>query len=391
MGFSRRLCGHRASHEAPMSTKTPNFMTLVTRPSSTGSPTLKSAGHGRVETESRMFTGSASVIFRPVTFSPTLKSLKGLGSWLVGQRASRLAPTLRKTPNAMARVTVPSTSMPTVRPPRGGSCSSSEAALAAAAMVSGRETSRSSALGSTLMMTSSSSFSPSLYSPIGFASAFNRISASFVAPMSTKTPMVSSARCTVPETVAPRTSFESGVPTSSSDFVVTVMRVPSTLNTIRSATSPLEYSSFGLLSSLVGASTSLERPASKKMPVSLTVSTVPSSRSPSATSMAMRRGETSTWPFSLFTEETLRPGMVSPFLYSLTGFSSCCVLQRASLLAPMSTQRPKFLLMFTTVPSTLSPTFKREMSKDDFIASEPPSNLVVTVTFSPSILSIRSL
>mmetsp|Transcript_42679 Transcript_42679/g.96839 ORF Transcript_42679/g.96839 Transcript_42679/m.96839 type:complete len:287 (-) Transcript_42679:738-1598(-) len=277
-GFAKRLWGPRASQEAPMSKNTPKVMTLVTRASGMASPTLKSAGVGRLETESRFFTGSASVILRPSILSPALKSPKGLGNWLAGHRASREAPMSTKTPKGMVRVTVPVTSMPALKSSRAA-CE--PPASAAAANVSGRATSRSSACGSTLMITRSVNSSPTLYSEAAFGSPASRRSASLVEPMSMKSPSPSLEPDTLPVTVAPRTSLLSGVPTSSSDFVVTVMRSPSTLMTMRSATCPLVYWSEGWLNKRLGASTSVESPASKNTPKDPTVATMPSKRSPS--------------------------------------------------------------------------------------------------------------
>mmetsp|Transcript_53290 Transcript_53290/g.158959 ORF Transcript_53290/g.158959 Transcript_53290/m.158959 type:complete len:298 (+) Transcript_53290:920-1813(+) len=297
-----------------MSTKTPNGIIFVTRPSLMGSPALKSAGPGRVETESRLFTGSDSVILRPEILSPALKSLRGLGSWFVGQSASREAPTLRKTPNDIVRVTVPSTSMPTVNSPKSVP-SSASAASAAAAMFSRRPTSKLPAMTSTLMIIIPLISSPTWYSLAGFGRNLALSRASLDTPMSMRSPLCSTA-ATLPETIEPRTSC------IRSEFVVTVTRWPSTFSTIRSATSPLEYSSGSLLSKRLGARTSWDKPASKNIPKSPTVITVPSSRSPSLTSDGMRRGETSTCSFCTLTDTTLRPETESPTEYSVRGFSN---------------------------------------------------------------------
>mmetsp|Transcript_98903 Transcript_98903/g.255698 ORF Transcript_98903/g.255698 Transcript_98903/m.255698 type:complete len:256 (-) Transcript_98903:855-1622(-) len=235
--FSRRRAGASASVAAPMFTKTPKATILVTVPV-TSSPTEKSAADLRLETARRCVEGLHSEIFRPVIFSPGWYSLAGLSSWLEDQRASRSAPMSMKTPKGALRFTTPVTSWPTFRFTRrvGPAPPSEDADLE---RPSRELTSIWPASSLTCVTMRPSCSSPTLYSEMSLGSAAVRQSASVTEPMSKKTPM-SAMPFTLPVTVEPRITFESGVPMS--PLVVTEILLPCTLKTVRSATSPTEYS-----------------------------------------------------------------------------------------------------------------------------------------------------
>mmetsp|Transcript_49970 Transcript_49970/g.132073 ORF Transcript_49970/g.132073 Transcript_49970/m.132073 type:complete len:355 (-) Transcript_49970:389-1453(-) len=308
--------------------------------------------------------------------------MSGLSSWLAGQSASRLAPMSMKTPNGAARTTVPWTSAPTLRLARGTRPSALPASEDDALERPSREdTSIWPCSSLTCVTMRPSCSSPTLYSVMSLGSMPVRQSAAEIAPTSKKRP-IWSMRTTLPVTVEPRIIFPSGMPRS--DFVLTEILLPSTLKTVRSATSPMAYSDGDLERYIVGPSTSLERPTSKKTPNSATFATVPSIVSPTLTESERRRVVTSICSFCLLMLATLRPETLSPTLYSPIGLESWFVLQRASRGAPTLKKMPNAGLIEATVPVTSAPILMPSMEP---LGTALPSRSVLTVTRSPSTLT----
>mmetsp|Transcript_13624 Transcript_13624/g.34205 ORF Transcript_13624/g.34205 Transcript_13624/m.34205 type:complete len:424 (+) Transcript_13624:1643-2914(+) len=168
------------------------------------------------------------------------------------------------------------------------------------------------------------------------------------------------------------------------------MRLPCTWVITRSATSPGLYSSAGLASKLLGTRTSVAKPASKKTPNLLTVSTVPSSLSPCFDSDAKGRDETSTCSFAMFKDEILSPVTLSPWLYSERALASWLGRHNAFFWAPMSKNSPRLALTDTTVPTTSSPSLKLFSGLPSDLLPDAPdalaSKFMETVTLSPSTL-----
>mmetsp|Transcript_172037 Transcript_172037/g.551461 ORF Transcript_172037/g.551461 Transcript_172037/m.551461 type:complete len:269 (-) Transcript_172037:955-1761(-) len=265
----------------------------------------------------------------------------------MGHNAFLCAPTSRKIPNSVMRTIVPEISVPTGIWPTEAISGIFAIWAALSDRAWGVLTSIWSLSESTLVTIKSGSSWPTLYCDVSFV----RKSASFTAPMSTNTPKPSLIVFTVPPILEPRiTLLTEEVLISASDLELTVTRLPCTLTTTKSATSPGMYSSAGLARKLKGARTSVDRPASKKTPNLLMVSTVPSNLSPSLTSEARGRVDTSQVFFSRLMAMIFKPSIVSPTTYSESGLASWFGLHRASLSAPTLMKTPRVVLMLAMVP-----------------------------------------